>query len=130
MPQPATNLFQLGNFQLHSGERSRWKIECDALTDNDLEAIALMIVEQVPAPFGHVHGIPRGGLRLAKELIQYTTTDAAPVLVVDDVLTTGASMEEARRRFNDDGRDVFGAVIFARGPCPDWIMPVFAMPQP
>ena len=29
------NLFQQGDFTLHSGERSGFKIECDALTSHD-----------------------------------------------------------------------------------------------
>jgi len=34
------NLFQFGDFSLHSGSKSKWKIECDALTDEDVEALA------------------------------------------------------------------------------------------
>ena len=46
------------------------------------------------------------------------------MLIVDDVLTTGASMEHERARCS--GRTI-GVVLFARGPCPEWIHPVFRM---
>lgn len=114
-------LFRIGDFALHSGDRSRWKIECDSLTDEDWAALALMVVERVK-PFTAVRGVPRGGLKLAKALEPYRSFGNG-VLIVDDVLTTGASMEQARR-----GRDsAQGAVVFARGECPDWVTPLFRM---
>lgn len=64
--------------------------------------------------------MPRGGLRLAEALKLYVTEGA--LLIVDDVLTTGASMEEFR-----NGREALGAVIFARGHCPSWVVPLFQM---
>ena len=115
------NLFQSGDFTLHSGEKSRWKIDCDALTDADIATLALMIVQCVPE-FGAVAGIPHGGVRLANALEKYRVDGVRARLIVDDVLTTGASMEMARILPED-----FGAVVFARGPCPDWIMPLFTM---
>lgn len=53
----------------------------------------------------------------------------ARLLIVDDVLTTGRSMEDARRA-NSAYRhmdDVIGAVIFARAKPAPWIKPVFQM---
>ncbi|KKL20362.1 hypothetical protein LCGC14_2456230, partial [marine sediment metagenome] len=48
---------------------------------------------------------------------------SSTLLIVDDVLTTGASMEKQRA-----GRtNTIGAVIFARGDCPAWVKPLFAM---
>jgi len=44
------------------------------------------------------------------------------LLIVDDVCTTGASMEAHRR-----GRDALGAVLFARGPVPSWVYSLFSM---
>lgn len=55
------SLFKLGDFELHSGQRSNWKIDCDALTPADWRALAKMIVDRL-APFGAVEGVPRGGL--------------------------------------------------------------------
>ncbi len=102
---------------LHSGARSTWKIDCDALGEEDLATIAALMVLLVPK-FGSVEGVPTGGLRLAEKMNFYITE--GPHLIVDDVLTTGISMEEIRR-----GRDAIGAVIFARGKCPSWIRPLF-----
>jgi hypothetical protein len=37
------NLFQLGSFTLASGKSSYWKLECDALADDDIKTLAEMI---------------------------------------------------------------------------------------
>ncbi len=114
-------LFQSGNFTLHSGEKSSFKIDCDALLDSDIETLAAMIADRC-SPFGGTWGIPMGGLRMAKALDKYGDR-VSDVLIVDDVLTTGGSMERARQQFPG----AKGAVIFARGKCPDWIMPLFTL---
>lgn len=118
-------LFVDGEFTAHSGETLPFKIDCDALTDGDIQTLAAEIDRRCVL-FRDVHGIPRGGQRIAEALDQYCTgSPLDPLLIVDDVLTTGQSMEEARARF---GPNTIGAVIFARGPCPDWITPLFVMP--
>lgn len=103
------NLFQLGKFTSHAGNELEWKIECDALTDDDWECLAKMISERIM--FHEVVGIPRGGNKLAAALQKYCETEKTPKtyrLVVDDVWTTGKSMMETLQ--NDD----FGYVVFAR----------------
>lgn len=116
------HLFVNGEFTSHSGLKLPFKIDCDALTDNDLDTLAVEITRRV-VRFKSVHGIPRGGWRLAGALRRYATgSNLDPVLIVDDVLTTGASMQEGRRRY---GSNTIGVVIFARGPCSDWIVPLF-----
>lgn len=115
-------LFRLADVTLHSGSMARWKIDCDALAAADLLTVAVMLSEVVPA-FGSVEGIPRGGLRLAAALQRLVT--AGPLLIVDDVLTTGASMEAQRA-----GRDAIGAVIFARAQPPRWVTPLFLIAAP
>jgi orotate phosphoribosyltransferase len=116
------NLFTLGNFILNSGKSSNFKIECDALTDADWDAIAEIILGKFI--FNDVYGIPRGGVPLADRLRSHTKKNAC-LLLVDDVLTTGNSMLEARQKF---GRlNTIGVVLFARGECPDWIHPIFQM---
>ena len=112
-----SGLLQQGAFTLHSGERSQWKIQCDALTESDIQTVALMLVERLP-PFGSVEGVPTGGLRLTAALSGYVT--AGPLLIVDDVATTGDSLEKQR-----NGRPAIGAVIFARGVWPTWVTPLF-----
>ena len=110
------NLFQLGDFSLHSGAKSNWKIDCDALTDADWATLAWII--QTRVKFGAVEGVPRGGLKLAAALLNYQTS--GPLLIVDDVLTTGGSMEKQRA-----GREAIGYVVFARGHCASWIRHIF-----
>lgn len=121
------SLFQLGDFRLHSGAASRWKIDCDALTDEDWDTLALMIKERVPA-FGCVVGIPTSGMKLERSLTRYEESDNDMVLIVDDVLTTAASMEKEKRIYLQASSIIHGAVVFARGPCPDWVTPLFQMP--
>jgi orotate phosphoribosyltransferase len=116
-------LFQRGAFNLHSGAPADWIINCDALTDSDLDTLAFLIAKKI-GPFRQVIGVRRGGLRIADALKKYCTVSGSKNhlrLVVDDVLTTGASMEEMRRPGD------IGAVIFARGPCPWWVTPLFSM---
>lgn len=114
-------LFVDGEFTAHSGDTLPFKIDCDALTDTDLATLAADVSRRFPR-FRSVKGVPRGGVRFAGALRRYATgSQLDPALIVDDVLTTGASMEQAREGV---GRDVFGIVIFARGPCPDWITPL------
>lgn len=121
-------LFQLGGFTLHSGAKSNWKIDCDALTDKDWEALAYMIYEKLGEPrFRKVIGIPTGGLKLANALERYrfpSPKPKYPILIVDDVLTTGNSMEEMKAKTKGE---VIGAVVFARDECPDWVVPLFGM---
>ena len=112
-----TPLFEQGRFVLHSGTATNWLINCDVLSKESLDTLARIITDKV-GPFGECVGIPRGGLRIASALQNYVTS--GPRLLVDDVLTSGASMEEMRCEGDK------GAVIFARGPCPGWIVPVFS----
>lgn len=115
-------LFQSGEFRLHSGGTSDFKIDCDALTNAEIAVLATQLVRRLPA-FGRVVGIPTGSMRLAERLRSHATT--GPLLIVDDVLTTGASMKRVRDGHGDLG--AVGAVLFARGPCPSWIVPLFVM---
>lgn len=112
------NLIVAEEFISHAGRLLDFKIECDALSDADIAALAAVIARRIK--FGSVYGVPRGGLRLAKALEPYATS--GPRLIVDDVLTTGKSMVEVMDSTTDRG-----VVIFARGPCPDWITPIFSL---
>lgn len=122
-------LFQLGEFKLHSGQVSQWKIECDALTDEDIQALAVMGRGVLGSrTFGMVVGIPRGGLRIAEAMRPFVTVGAPSALIVDDVLTTGASMWAKREELNAQGIGVWGLVIFARRNLQQsWIKPIFSM---
>lgn len=114
------SLFNFGSFVLHSGGQSDLKIDCDALTNADWKALAAYVVWHViNKPFASVEGVPQGGLRLAGALRDYRTTDGG-LLIVDDVCTTGASLEKQRR-----GRKAEGVVVFNRGELPNWVTALF-----
>lgn len=115
-------LFVKKDWIMHSGGTANYKIECDALTDEDLDCLAFIISQK--GKFRDVHGVPRGGVRLAQALEKYKS-DEGVRLIVDDVLTTGHSMEDAK--VNLGWLDAVGIVLFARGPCNDWIKPLFLM---
>jgi hypothetical protein len=137
------SLFNYGGYILHSGRETNFKIDCDHLMNEDMYSIA-KIISLMIGRFSKVVGIgdreESGGRRLARFLKPYERFEGG-LLIVDDVLTTGRSMEEfkrneeikdARRRFakyeeieNDGKLAIQGAVIFARGPCPHWITPLF-----
>jgi len=112
-------MFVLEDFKSHSGFILPFKIECDNLTYKDWECLA-WIVSSMVGSFGSVEGVPRGGLLLANRLKDYITE--GPLLIVDDVFTTGASMEQQRNK-----RYAKGAVVFARTTPPDWIKSVFLL---
>ena len=119
-------LFQQGDFTLHSGEWSGFKIECDALTELDWSTLAFMVSQRFV--FSNAIGIPRGGLTFADALKPYATNRTGdPWLIVDDVLNTGGSMELERHKLGELGMAVFGVVVFARRQCPDWIHPMFQL---
>ena len=117
-----TTLFVKKDWRMHSGGLAHYKIECDALTDDDLECLAWLIAQK--APFSEVYGVPKGGERLAEKLRKFKQPGGIK-LIVDDVLTTGNSMNDARRELG--WTDAMGVVIFARGACPDWVRPIFEM---
>lgn len=133
------SFFQLGEFKSHSGIILPWKVECSKLTPEDLDCLARIISDNVGI-FHGAHGVVRGGVLLASALQKYKTIHpghysspsesvGGTILLVDDVLTTGASMEEAReswrRLYPKPKWNITGAVIFARGPCPDWVRAVW-----
>lgn len=118
------NLFQRGDFTLASGQESQFKIDCDALDQDDIDSLAWLINSMFNAGFGHVEGVPTGGLRLAEALERYCRPEiTARLLIVDDVWTTGGSMRKQRAgRYRS-----IGAVLFARHPVDSWVFPLFRM---
>ena len=115
------NLFSWGPTALSSGVISDFKIECDALTDRDWACLANLASQKIK--FSRAIPVPTGGNRFADYLNLHA--DMGPVLICDDVLTTGNSMEKIRACVKNS--DVIGVVVFARGKCPDWITPIFTM---
>ena len=122
-------LFQKIDFTSHSGLDLKWKIEMDALSHKEWECIAQMIIE-LSSPFKEAIGIPRGGNILGKLLNKHGTGKREdPTCIVDDVLTTGLSMEEFKQKRQwRNPTDYIGWVVFARAKCPDWVTALFQMP--
>jgi hypoxanthine phosphoribosyltransferase len=119
-------LFSNKEFVSHSGIKLPFKIDCSFLSDDDIHCLAEIITNRIQ--FHYVHGVPQGGTRLSLALQNYVSDDG-PVLIVDDVLTTGKSMHDAKNHLERaekiDTRGAIGVVIFARGKCPHWIIPMF-----
>ncbi len=130
-----SGIFQLGDFKLLSGRKTKYKICVENATDDDIEAWAFMVAQKV-GPFETVEGVPTGGERLAEAIAKYAQPRAgkggSPLhvhLIVDDVLTTGKTMERmlAERSpavLAGTIGTIVGAVVFARGQCPPWVRAV------
>ncbi len=54
------SLLRLGTFAAHSGQSLTWKIECDALTDDDWTAIAALAIRMMGGIFSGGGRSPRG----------------------------------------------------------------------
>ncbi len=119
-------LFQFGWFASHAGFQLPWKFDADALSGDDIEALARLI--RWKFAFSGIYGVPRGGERLADTLRPHVEP-GYPMLIVDDVLTTGRSMIKARERHLSLFPEVpvIGVVILARGQCPDWVWPILSV---
>lgn len=120
-------LFQRGDFILHSGARSRWKIECDVLTQEDWRTLAEIAARKV-GDFKEVISLG-GAADWFGTFLDEHRKDRGPTLICDDVLTTGESMEDAREQAQRSpylsSGGIIGVVVFARGKCPDWVIPLF-----
>lgn len=114
-------LFQPKAFTSAAGLSLAWKIECDALTPEDWAGLAYVV--SLKLKFDRVIGVPTGGLRFAKALQEYSSR-GQQTLIVDDVLTTGKSMELVRIGVTGP---VTGVVAFSRGKCPQWVYPIFQL---
>lgn len=117
-----TTLFKYVSFTSHSGVDLLWKVDADALMLEDFSTLAKIVASKLV--FEAAWGIPNGGIEFANKLNDYRKS-SGPILIVDDVLTTGKSMEEARDMFGS--KDTIGVVIFSRGKCPDWITPIWQL---
>lgn len=120
-----THLFNTGLVTLSSGRESNFKIDCDALTDEDWAALAEVFFQGYGGGWGAVEGVPRGGLAFAQHLAKYSMSREesfektgwlawVEVLVVDDVATTGSSIRRLARSFASKGFSVDCAVAFSR----------------
>lgn len=112
-------LFQFGWFASHSGFQLPWKLE---FAQAGWEDLAQLVAWKFA--FSAVHGIPTGGSKFAKALEKHVEPDSGyPILIVDDVLTTGKSFIKARADLGNPSPCI-GVVVAARGVCPDWVFPI------
>ncbi len=114
-------MIEYASFLGHSSVNLPWKINCDTMTDEDWAGLAQIV--RAKFSFSQVMGIPRGGLKFAAALRPFCSD--GPLLLVDDVMTTGRSMEEYRAYHPT--MPTIGVVVFSRGPVPDWIHPIFVV---
>ena len=114
-------LFQWGDFTLSSGQKSWWRIDCDAFTDSEIQLFAKLIAEKVGdftkvvCPKSHPGSLPP---KLVEALKPYAKEASqlkrSYLLVVDDVYTTGASIREVIEKNQPYYDEVLGAVLFTR----------------
>ena len=126
-------VFQKKDFIMHSGGLAHWKIECEKYSEEDFETFAWLIAQKAKTIIGEdrtgvreIYGVPFGGKMIEEKFIPYLDKWGTLRLIVDDVLTTGKSMEKAK--IEKGWSDAIGIVIYARGTYPNWIKPIFAMP--
>jgi len=122
------DLFQEVDFISHAGIPMSWKIEMDALSEAEWDACAKMIMEYQKGPFCRAEGIPRGGVPLGKALNKYASGNLSdPVLIVDDVYTTGTSFREYIAEHYAD-EHVIQWCVFARKQTSNGVKALFTMP--
>lgn len=119
------NLFQLGKITLNSGKKSFFKIECDALTEEDWDCLAEIAMEEVIPGFKikEIISVPTGGDPFAKALQKFIDPEGDVILIVDDVLTTGKSIDKVKKQVmremkkkdpDADLSEIFQLVAFSR----------------
>lgn len=122
-------------FTLKSGDKSRWKINCDALTDEDWKTLASMAIELFYTPtmsrkhFDVVLSCGGAADRFADALRDYEMgprhCDREYVLIAEDVVTTGTTI---KRVADESGlKRCKGLAVFARGPWPLWVDVLFPL---
>lgn len=110
-------------FILSSGLASAWRMNIEALSPAEMDALARIAIDDVlnSRHFYAVEGVPTGGIALAHAIYPLISGDErAPLLIVDDVCTTGNSLEKRRA-----GRHAKGLVIFNRGTLPEWAVAIW-----
>jgi hypothetical protein len=117
-------------FTRASGQIAHYKIEEEGLSAEEIETAAMLIADAV-GPFFSVLGVPRGGIRLQNALEKYRTEFFLnPMLIVDDVWTTGGSMKRFIEEHDLLGYPIIGAVMFAINPPEPWVFALFHQSSP
>ncbi len=66
---------------------------------------------------------------LNPEIERGLRAEDGPLLIVDDVLTTGKTMERQRIRMGQRAKTAKGLVIFARALPPPWVQAIFTLAE-
>lgn len=120
------NLFQNQEITSAAGLKLPFKIDCDALTDEDIMALAVM-AKKIISPSRCI-GVPTGGIRFAAAIEATGLWEHGYPVIIDDVWTTGTSVlkvASANGLIDEIGHKVLCCVIFARGDYPHWVKPIF-----
>ncbi len=96
------SLFMNVKFKSSAGLDLLWKIECDRMAPGDWECLAARVAERFT--FQYVYGVPKGkptgkdnGAAFADACRKHTTDDGDYYMIVDDVWTTGGSIEATKK---------------------------------
>lgn len=111
-------LFEYGDFISHSGKTLPFKIECAALSCQDLYCLAQIgykLAKAAMLPHTNFIGVPKGGMIFAVFLNRCALAEGlydknSQCTVVDDVYTTGSSIRGYMKKYNSRN----GLVIFSR----------------
>ena len=123
-------MFKFKPFKSHAGKPLNWKIECDTLAQEDIDCLADLI--SMTHSYKNVDHPPTKSanlINLVSKLALRTSPDGDyDYLIVDDILTTGKSMNEIYEHLHiGHSKKTKGVVIFARSECPHWITPIFQL---
>ena len=125
----SANLFESGEFTSHAGLKLNWKLECDAIKPEEWHVLAKIIKEYEHQPWQKAVGIPTGGWALGNALDKYSTGNPNdPILIADDVYTTGTSFKEFVQASYSDVATIQWCV-FARQPTIGKVKALFTMPD-
>ena len=116
------SLFEIGSFKLAHAGQSSFRINADVLTTDDWNALTHLALKIIP-PFGSVVPVPTGGIPFADALKPYTTE--GPVLIVDDVLTTGISILKIAESYKES----ILLVAFSRVARLPWFYSIFTLTE-
>ncbi len=114
-------LFQKGMFSLFSGRSAEWKVDCSALSEEDWECVANLILERCPN-FSFVECATDRSSVLRDLLSTHATS--GDILLVDDVLDIELMQMKRlwyRTRMDYHNTEILGYVVFACLPCPTWV---------
>lgn len=102
-------------------------MDCDALSEDDWTWAAVQVSKRFS--FRGVYGVPTGGAIFEKHLRPFIKSEGDYFLIVDDVLTTGGSMEDAKKIVKSQHKEVprIGVVLFARTQPAPWIASIWKL---